>query len=88
MIVEHTSLNKYSVADDNVEAVTNKAQKVIDDDKNIRLSLEGAETVFNALDNPRPINNKLLEAARSFNKNGGFTYAGNSSTQQRIAQSQ
>jgi len=61
-----------------VEAVTSKARKVIDSEQNIQLTMKGAEAVFAALDNPLPINNKLLAVAKRFNRNGGFTYVGDS----------
>lgn len=63
-----------------VEAVTAKARSVYESEQSIRLSMQGAEAVFAALDNPPPINNKLLAAAKAFKKKGGINYAGDSST--------
>ena len=58
-----------------VEAVTSKARSVYESEQSIRLSMQGAEAVFAALDNPPPINSKLLAAAKAFNEKDGFTYA-------------
>jgi uncharacterized protein (DUF1778 family) len=64
-----------------VEAVTAKARAIIESEKNIRLTLAGAEAVFYALDNPPPINDALLSAAQRFKKQGGFKYASHGNTQ-------
>ncbi|PIE25159.1 MAG: hypothetical protein CSA60_01315 [Neptuniibacter caesariensis] len=63
-----------------VEAVTTKARSVYESEQSIRLSMQGAEAVFAALENPPPINNKLLNAAKALNANGGLNYADDSST--------
>ncbi|WP_376787820.1 type II toxin-antitoxin system TacA family antitoxin [Aliamphritea hakodatensis] len=64
-----------------VEAVTAKARSVYESEQNIRLSMQGAEAVFAALDNPPPVNSKLSDAAKAFNKENGFRYAGDSSAE-------
>ncbi|MBU3068259.1 DUF1778 domain-containing protein [Aestuariicella sp. G3-2] len=59
-----------------VEALTSKAREVIEREHTIRLTVEGADAVFEALENPPPINEKLREAARKFKENGGFHKTG------------
>jgi uncharacterized protein (DUF1778 family) len=63
-----------------VEAVTAKARTVINEERLIKLTLEEAEVVFNALENPPPTNSKLLDAAKRMKQQGGFQYVRNSST--------
>lgn len=63
-----------------IEAVTAKARAVIEDERRIQLTLDGADAVFKALENPPQVNKKLLDAARRYKQKGGFHYAGDSST--------
>ena len=51
---------------------------VIEQARTIRLTLEGADRVFDALDNPPAPNRKLLAAARRMKEQKGF-YDANSS---------
>ncbi len=55
-----------------VEAVTAKATMVIEQARTIRLTLDGADRVFEALDNPPAPNRKLLVAARRIKDQKGF----------------
>lgn len=55
-----------------VEAVTAKANSVIEQTRNIRLTLEGANRVFDALENPPAPNKALLDAANRYKQHGGF----------------
>ena len=57
-----------------VDAVTAKATMVIEQARTIRLTLDGADRVFGALDNPSPPNRKLLAAARRMKEKNGFYY--------------
>lgn len=63
-----------------IEAATAKANSVIEKVKNIQLSLEGANNIFNALENPPTPNQALLEAANRFKYNKGFYFAGDANT--------
>lgn len=47
-----------------IEAVTAKAQRVMDNESRIMLAMEGAESVFKTLDRPPQINDKLRNAAK------------------------
>jgi uncharacterized protein (DUF1778 family) len=58
-----------------VEAVTAKARSIIDSEHRIKLTLDGANAVFDALENPSPINKNLLEAVKRHKEKGGFHYA-------------
>lgn len=51
-----------------IEAATAKANSIIETTKNIHLSLEGANNIFDALDNPPAPNNALLAAANRYKK--------------------
>lgn len=51
-----------------IDAVTAKARAVIEDERRIQLTLDGAEAVFHALENPPMVNKKLLDAARKHNR--------------------
>ena len=57
-----------------VDAVTAKATMVIEQARTIRLTLDGADRVFGALDNPPAPNKKLLAAARRMKERKGFYY--------------
>lgn len=57
-----------------VEAVTAKARAVVESERTIQLTLEGAEQFFEMLENPPPINEKLLAAAKKHKHNGGIYY--------------
>ena len=63
-----------------IEAVTAKARAVVNEERLIKLTLDEAQIVFNALENPPPTNRKLLEAARRMKERGGFHYVRSSST--------
>jgi len=65
-----------------LDSATKRAREVIESENTIRLSLEGAEAVFSAIDNPPPTTVKLLEAASRFKHNSGFSYAKNGPTGQ------
>jgi uncharacterized protein (DUF1778 family) len=56
-----TTLNQFMV-----QASLEKAQAIIDQEKIIRLSQEDAKVFFNALDNPPPPNDNLLEAVGAY----------------------
>lgn len=58
-----------------VDAVTEKATMVIEQARTISLTLDGANRVFDALDNPPALNKKLMAAARKMKEQGGFHYA-------------
>lgn len=62
-----------------VNAVTEKAREVIDRENTIQLTMQGAKTVFDALDNPPPMNDRLQKAVKRY-KEGGFQYAGSTAT--------
>lgn len=51
-----------------IDAAISKATAVIDQSRNIHLSLEEANTVFAILDNPPPPNNAFLAAAKKYKK--------------------
>lgn len=68
-----------------IEAATAKANTVIEKSKNLQLTLQGADTIFDALDNPAKPNKALLEAANRFRKNRGFHLDGNTGTGQKKA---
>ncbi len=55
-----------------VEAATAKANLIVEQTASIRLTLEGADRVFDALENPPKPNKDLLAAAKRFKENGGF----------------
>ena len=57
-----------------VDAVTAKATMVIEQARTIRLTLDGADRVFDALDNPPAPNRKLLAVARRMKEKNGFYY--------------
>lgn len=59
-----------------IEAATAKANSVIEKAKNIQLSLEGANNIFNALESPPAPNQALLEAAKRMKHKKGFYVAG------------
>jgi uncharacterized protein (DUF1778 family) len=61
-----------------IEAATAKANLVIETVKNIQLTLEGSNNIFNALENPPAPNQALLEAASRFKHNKGFDFVGDS----------
>lgn len=63
-----------------IEAATAKANSVIEKAKNIQQSLEGANAIFNALENPPAANQALLEAAKRLKHNKGFYFAGDANT--------
>lgn len=63
-----------------IEAVTAKARSIIESEHTIKLTLEGANRLFEVIENPPPINEKLLEAARKRKKHGGFYYAEDTNT--------
>ncbi len=48
---------------------------VIEQARTIRLTLDGANRVFDALNNPPAPNRKLLEVARRMKEQKGFDYA-------------
>ncbi|KHD06168.1 hypothetical protein PN36_00485 [Candidatus Thiomargarita nelsonii] len=56
-----TTLNQFMV-----QASLEKAQAIVDQEKIIRLSQEDAKVFFNALDNPPPPNENLLEAVAAY----------------------
>ncbi len=51
---------------------------VIEQARTIRLTLDGADRVFDALDNPPALNRKLLAAARRMKEQKGFYHANRS----------
>lgn len=53
-----------------IEAATTRAHNLIEKTRSIRLSLEGANNLFEALDNPPAPNQRLLDAASKFKKRG------------------
>jgi len=55
-----------------VEAATAKANTIVEQTRAIRLTLEGANRVFDALENPPNPNTELLAAAKKFKDHGGF----------------
>jgi uncharacterized protein (DUF1778 family) len=59
-----------------VQAVTEKAKAIIEKENAIMLTMKGAEQIFEALENPPKTNENLLQAARRFKENGGFSYVG------------
>lgn len=61
-----------------IEAATAKANSVIERMRSIQLSLEGANNIFDALENPPAPNQALLDAADRYKKNRGFYIAGDS----------
>lgn len=63
-----------------IEAATAKANSVIEKVKKIQLSIEDANNIFNALENPPAPNQALLTAATRFKHNRGFYFAGDSNT--------
>ena len=56
------------------EAVVSKAYSVIEQVNTIRLTIDGADRIFEALDNPPSPNDKLLAAADRYKQHGGFYY--------------
>lgn len=68
-----------------IEAATAKANLIIETMKNIHLSLEGANNIFDALEKPPAPNKALLAAANRYRKNKE-QYA-NSSIKQKRPQS-
>ena len=63
-----------------IEAATAKANSVIEKVKNIQLSLEDANNIFTALENPPAPNQALLAAANRLKHNKGFYFAGDANT--------
>jgi len=63
-----------------IEAAAAKAESVIEKAKNITLTLEGANNVFDALEKPPVPNKALLDAANRFKQKGGFYYGGDVSS--------
>jgi uncharacterized protein (DUF1778 family) len=63
-----------------IEAATVKAHAVIETVKNIQLTVEGANTIFQALESPPEPNQALLEAAIKFKHNKGFYVVGDANT--------
>lgn len=55
-----------------VESATSKAHQVISQSQAIRLSIKGAQTVFEALEKTPSPNNKLRSAAKRYNKGDMF----------------
>jgi len=49
-----------------VQAAVEKAELVIEQDKTIRLTMRDAEVFFEAIENPPPPNEKLLNAMREY----------------------
>ena len=60
-----SSLNQFLV-----QAAIEKAQTVIEKERNIKLSYKDAEVFFEALENPPEPNKKLKDAVRKYKKSG------------------
>jgi uncharacterized protein (DUF1778 family) len=72
LIQQAAELSGATISQFLVESATSKAHSVITQSQTIRLSMQGAQAIFEALENPPSPNNKLRAAAQRYNKGDIF----------------
>lgn len=72
LVQDAADISGVSVSDFLRECAIRRARAVISAHEEFTLSVRGQEQIMNALENPSPINAKLLKAARKLKENGGF----------------
>ncbi|WP_409523869.1 DUF1778 domain-containing protein [Nitrincola sp. MINF-07-Sa-05] len=72
LVQDAADISGVSVSDFLRECAIQRAREVISAHEAFTLTARGREQLMNALENPAPINDKLLKAARKLKEHGGF----------------